>query len=656
MRILVSILILFLSIHSTELLGQNLFYKNYDWEKNPTPVKLDAKDSAFLEIVLFEKKSSEFNFGPDGGLYEYYLFHQKIKVNSDEAIEKNNKIYLPNNLEIIFLKARTISADGKIKELDRDDIIESEENNGKKYKYFALEGIEKGSEIEQILFLKINPRVSGHIQNAQSNLYKKRFEFELISPENLLFKFKSLNGFPEIKLDSTVRDRNFYKASIDQLQPIKAEKFAAVDPYKMGVLYKLRENKETGTRNIYNYSRIAENVYNSAYGDYKKNKNAIAKYLKKNQIKEGDPERETILKLEELLKTDRIILDFNLGIGNGNMDEMLKSPFSTSDQMIKMMGQLCNFLNIEHQIVMTSNRFDVAFDKDFESYNFLEEYLIYFPKSKLYIAPGDHASRSMYITPGFYNNYGLFLHPVKVADYVTAVGKINFIEPLDNTTSTDSLYMRCNLTDDFSKFKISYERIVTGFYAKNYQPYYQYFDEEYKKEVNESYTEFLTDNLDEVKSITVKNVEKNDFPKKPLVTQAELECDKFIEEAGEKVLIKLGELIGPQAELYQEGTRVLPIENSFNRTYYRRIEFTIPDGYKISNPEGINLDVAHKDEKGSVTMAFKSEYKITGQKLVILCSEFYNQLSYPVKDFEEFRKVINAAADFNKITLVLEKI
>ncbi len=35
--------------------------------------------------------------------------------------------------------------------------------------------------------------------------------------------------------------------------------------------------------------------------------------------------------------------------------------------------------------------------------------------------------------------------------------------------------------------------------------------------------------------------------------------------------------------------------------------------------------------------------------------ETYHEIKYPLGLFETFKKVINAAADFNKVVLVLEK-
>jgi hypothetical protein len=73
------------------------------------------------------------------------------------------------------------------------------------------------------------------------------------------------------------------------------------------------------------------------------------------------------------------------------------------------------------------------------------------------------------------------------------------------------------------------------------------------------------------------------------------------------------------------------------------------------NPETIRIAVEHKSTSGQQTMAFISDYKMEGNKMYITVKEFYGQVNYPASDIDIFKKVINAAADFNKVVLVLEK-
>ena len=62
-----------------------------------------------------------------------------------------------------------------------------------------------------------------------------------------------------------------------------------------------------------------------------------------------------------------------------------------------------------------------------------------------------------------------------------------------------------------------------------------------------------------------------------------------------------------------------------------------------------------KDAGGEVTAAFTSDYKIDGDKLTVNINEVYNRMHFPISDYENFRKVINASADFNKVTLLMQK-
>ena len=55
-------------------------------------------------------------------------------------------------------------------------------------------------------------------------------------------------------------------------------------------------------------------------------------------------------------------------------------------------------------------------------------------------------------------------------------------------------------------------------------------------------------------------------------------------------------------------------------------------------------------------MGFVSEMKITGNLLEVHVYEQYRNTYYPIEQYDPFMKIINAAADFNKVVLVLEKI
>ena len=54
-------------------------------------------------------------------------------------------------------------------------------------------------------------------------------------------------------------------------------------------------------------------------------------------------------------------------------------------------------------------------------------------------------------------------------------------------------------------------------------------------------------------------------------------------------------------------------------------------------------------------MGFTSSYELKGNILKIVIDEEYKRYSYALTQYPSFKKIINAAADFNKVALVLDK-
>jgi len=125
----------------------------------------------------------------------------------------------------------------------------------------------------------------------------------------------------------------------------------------------------------------------------------------------------------------------------------------------------------------------------------------------------------------------------------------------------------------------------------------------------------------------------------------------MVEQAGNRLLFKIGEIIGPQSEMYQEKERQNKVENDYNRSYHRKIRVKLPDGYELKNAEDLKMLVTAENE-GIEIYKFSSEYNIKNNELIVDIIEFYSEIYFPKEKFEDFRKVINAAADWNKIILV----
>lgn len=155
---------------------------------------------------------------------------------------------------------------------------------------------------------------------------------------------------------------------------------------------------------------------------------------------------------------------------------------------------------------------------------------------------------------------------------------------------------------------------------------------------------------------TAANVDLDNYvDNKPFIVLAKVKAPEMVESAGGRKLVKIGELLGRQNELYQEKVRKLPVDINYPHSYKRTITVNLPAGYRVLNAKSLKnkIDFYDADNCKIPACSFVSNYSQKGNKLTITVSEIYAQIHYHLSDFNNFRKVINAAADFNKTTLVL---
>ncbi|MEM9023123.1 MAG: hypothetical protein AAGB22_05245, partial [Bacteroidota bacterium] len=159
----------------------------------------------------------------------------------------------------------------------------------------------------------------------------------------------------------------------------------------------------------------------------------------------------------------------------------------------------------------------------------------------------------------------------------------------------------------------------------------------------------------QVENQVVNNHNKDTSPvEAPLELRGTMKVNSLIERAGNDFLFKIGNVIGAQVEMYQEDERQNAVELDYPHKYLREITLLVPEGYELDGLDNLNMDIEYGDGREQ-TMGFKSTYEFQKGKLYVRVEEYYKRVNYPIGQFEEFRKVINAAADFNKIVLVLRK-
>src|SRR5690606_12295873 len=98
MKILKNILVLLLIvIASLQSYAQKGEFLNYTFSDKPYSVGADFINEE--EVIIERNVKVEFVF-EDNEAYEICLVHEKKLINSDNAIERNNRVYIPVNKEI----------------------------------------------------------------------------------------------------------------------------------------------------------------------------------------------------------------------------------------------------------------------------------------------------------------------------------------------------------------------------------------------------------------------------------------------------------------------------------------------------------------------------------------------------------------------------
>ncbi|GAA4274583.1 DUF3857 domain-containing protein [Aquimarina gracilis] len=657
MKVLKPILVIFGLLVSNVFAQKKPFYEEYTWQEKPIEnIVLDKfKDK---DIVAFKDKVvNEFFFIDGNALVEYSLVHKLYWLNSNDKIEEYNKVYLPytTGSEIVKNKARVITADGKIQELDDSKVLTAKDDETQRtYKYYALEGVEKGSFIEYYYVVQKYPDYTGKRIMLQSDFDKQNVEFDLYAPTNLIFKSKSYNGLPEMVKDTANTEKNHWKLHLDEIEGLEDEEQAPYEAMMKYLIYKLKHNVANPTNEIVSYGIVSQNVYSSLYGENDtKTTTKINKFVSSIEGVSDEDLTQKIRAIENYIKTNVFVTQVKRE-DLEDLTSIIDNKVANESGAVKLYGAIFNALDIKHQIVLTSDRRELKFDKSFEAYNFLQDYLIYFPKIKLYMAPTKLESR-LGFPPGYFtDNYGLFIKQVTLGGFTSGVGSVKYIKPVNYDKTNYNLIMNVNFdSEDLTVTNLKMDRTMDGYYAVFVQPFMDIAKQEDKDEMAEGIIKSINENVEIVEK-TMYNDSSKDFGNKPLQVIANMKSEEFVEKAGNKYLFKVGELLGPQQEMYQEKARVLPVENEFERSYDRKIIVQIPEGYQFKNLDKINMDESYKKDEEELFM-FKSSYDIKDNKLVISIKEYYNQNIIDLPIYEEYRTVINSAANFNKVTLVLEK-
>lgn len=629
-----------------------------NWQTDPKPHTISnpqfLKESA---VIISEHTQLILGNNLSGNLMFTRKLHKIVRVNDEKGIEMYNKIKVSYDADypVTMVKARSISPAGKVIELKSTDFKDIKNEEGGMQKIFALEGVEKGSEVEYIIYQqqRFMPFGAEYMQDVMPTVESV---FELVSPKNFIFEIKGYNQ-AKTDADTLLNDRNCYVARTANLPGLEEEKYASYVSHFSRIEYTLAYNTENKTKNerLYNWDVIMKGLYKSYTTFTEKEIKAALKLLESNKAYNAlTATSDKIAFIEDYVKTNYIQQDYVADEHAEETEFILKNKVTNESGMKQFFALMFTAYKIPFEIGYTTDRFRKRFDYAFMNADNLNYCIFYFPETKQYLAPNEMFYRSPYIPSLWCDQSGVFTRVFRLGDVLSVRAEERQIPISPVNDNFHNHIAEVHFNNDMDTCTIQMSQVFGGQKAAEIMPLLVLLESDKRDEQVKEFFK-LGEKDEKIEGLTYENNQFSSLAKKlPLKVSAKIEATNSIEKAGNKYIYKIGELIGRQAEMYQEKERQFDLEIPEPHQYTRKLTVHIPAGYTVSGLDKLNMNVV-ANEGNKESCKFVSSYELKGDVLEVSVFEIYHDTFTSKSIYEPYRKVINAAADFNKIVVMLEK-
>ena len=617
------------------------YYKDYNWEKEPNIVDIAVDNINDSSVGIFEKTIVEFISGKfSNTIIKYETHHYQIKVLNDKDISRHSNIIIPMNevINLVDIKVRIVNENGELSEFDSKTISKLDDfESSANFKTFHLAGVKNNSTIEVLYTLEKQYNIHGN-KILQKSYSIKKSEFLLIpGPTEGIIKTYGVDS--KVK-DTLIRTYPIKTIEIDDIPSIIDEEYATAIANRQRLSFQCPLPDDNMNQEDY-WENIVSNINPVMFP-----KNIHPKIFKTSSelIQKNEKNVYNIAnKIDDYIKNHFTISENNNASLN-NIDYILTNKTSNDFSIIQVYTQLLTAAGVNYEIVITANRYYNRFDSEFFDPNMLREFLIYFPEEKKYIAPNRLEYRIGEAPFDLLGNYGIYIDRL-----------LNFY--FSEIIQSDKSYSRIkrNITLDFErKFKkviIDEYQEYSGHWATNNRSMLNFSDEKGLA----AFEDYLTATGIANKKVLNYDIINGELFQKnyntPFIVNSKISTESLTTKIENEYVVKIGNVIGMQSQLYEEIDRFHPIEITYPNQYDYRIVVKIPKGYIIEGLEGLIFNKNYISLMGNKICKFESNYEINDNELVISIQEFYKNLRYQKNRYNEFRDVINSASDFHNTSI-----
>ena len=620
-------------------------YLNIDWDSDKT-ISFPSDNDLYgifnnHYVEYFKSKFTE-------EVYVYETRHTKTKINRINN-QLDNKIIISkiNVSEIVDVRAKIINQDTIIsygfdemkKMINSDD---SDEN----YNNYKLPNLDEGDIVEIMYTVKKDFNFNGNkiIEESYPILLSK---FILIE-NNFKSNIKIYNSNNSFVSDIIFDGKKSKQIIFNNLTATANEQYSTPIANKIKISYQCYENRDDVSQIEY-WGNLVQNVSELFFPKTVNEKaKEILKEIKYGYVKIPWNEHKIANAIDEYIKNNFVISDED-DIKLNDIEYILNNKISNDFSIIQVYSSLFKEADIEYEVAISCNRYFLKFDPELFDPNQLREFLIFLPNQEKYISPNRVEYRVSEAPEDLLGNYGIFID--KDLDYY-----FSEITLFDQDFSQIKKNIEVNISRNLNKTKINESRLFSGYWAITNRNYI-YLSE---NEKTDFLVDFFTVNGLDNKKVSNYNIKNFDISHNtyntPLEITSTISTSDLIEEKEGLTYLKIGKVIGLQSNLFDEKERINPIEINFPNSYDYNIKVNIPRGYKIVDFSELNKSKEYFSVDGNSTAKFLSKATVNGNVLNINIKEYYKELRYNKKRYQEFREVINAAAKFYESSVRIEKI
>ncbi|MBI52628.1 MAG: hypothetical protein CMC92_01930 [Flavobacteriaceae bacterium] len=620
-------------------------YLNIDWDSDKTIIFPSDNDLYGIfnnhYVEYFKSKFTE-------EVYVYETRHTKTKINRINNLLDNEIIISKINVsEIVDVRAKIINQDTIIsygfdemkKMINSDD---SDEN----YNNYKLPNLDEGDIVEIMYTVKKDFNFNGNkiIEESYPILLSK---FILIE-NNFKSNIKIYNSNNSFVSDIIFDGKKSKQIIFNNLNATANEQYSTPIANKIKISYQCYENRDDVSQIEY-WGNLVQNVSELFFPKTVNEKaEEILREIKNGYVKIPWNELKIANAIDEYIKNNFVISDEDDPKLN-DIEYILNNKISNDFSIIQVYSSLFKEADIEYEVAISCNRYFLKFDPELFDPNQLREFLIFLPNQEKYISPNRVEYRVSEAPEDLLGNYGIFID--KDLDYY-----FSEITLFDQDFSQIKKNIEVNISRNLNKTKINESRLFSGYWAITNRNYI-YLSE---NEKTDFLVDFFTVNGLDNKKVSNYNIKNFDISHNtyntPLEITSTISTSDLIEEKEGLTYLKIGKVIGLQSNLFDEKERINPIEINFPNSYDYNIKVNIPRGYKIVDFSELNKSKEYISVDGNSTAKFLSKATVNGNVLNINIKEYYKELRYSKKRYQEFREVINAAAKFYESSVRIEKI